>query len=204
MLSLRTAIGLTQKGLAEHLGVSRRAVGEWEAGNSYPKVGHLKQLVALAVRQRAFPVGKEAQEIRKLWKMAHQKVLLDEYWLSALLEQPCFPERVERSEKQMVKAHGGEVLVTRDQPFGGLCPEVEIEERNDPVVLPIYPTDWGRFALGSPSGKVLYPGQWVEIFLAGYRIAGTIYAGALGDYFQSADGTSCCGLCAGMCVIAYQ
>ncbi len=30
MLALRTAIGLTQAGLADHLGVSQRAVGEWE------------------------------------------------------------------------------------------------------------------------------------------------------------------------------
>jgi len=29
MLTLRAAIGLTQAGLADHLGVSRRAVGEW-------------------------------------------------------------------------------------------------------------------------------------------------------------------------------
>ena len=30
MLTLRTAIGLTQAGLADHLGVSQRVVGEWE------------------------------------------------------------------------------------------------------------------------------------------------------------------------------
>ena len=204
MLTLRTAIGLTQKCLAEHLGVSRRAVGEWEAGNSYPKVEHLKQLIVLAVMQQAFPVGHEAQEIRKLWKVAHQKVMLNECWLSALLEQPRFPENVERSERQIVKTHGGEVPIARDQSFGCPYPEVETEGQKDLVVTPIYPTDWGRFALGSPSGKVLYPGQWVEIWLAGYRIAGMIYAGAPGDYFQSADGMSCCGLCAGMRVIAYQ
>ncbi|HEX9616526.1 MAG TPA: helix-turn-helix domain-containing protein [Anaerolineales bacterium] len=32
MLTLRTRIGLTQAGLASFLGVSRRAVGDWEAG----------------------------------------------------------------------------------------------------------------------------------------------------------------------------
>jgi hypothetical protein len=42
MLALRTSLGLTQAGMAEHLGVSRRAVGEWEAGSSYPKAEHLK------------------------------------------------------------------------------------------------------------------------------------------------------------------
>ena len=37
MLTLRTTLGLTQAGLAEVLGISRRAVAEWEAGLSYPK-----------------------------------------------------------------------------------------------------------------------------------------------------------------------
>jgi transcriptional regulator with XRE-family HTH domain len=80
MLTLRTNIGLTQAGLAELLGVSRRAVAEWEAGSSYPKAEHLKQLIALAVQQQAFPAGSETEEIHSLWKAAHQKLLLDEAW----------------------------------------------------------------------------------------------------------------------------
>ncbi len=91
MLSLRTTIGLTQAGLADLLGVSRRAVGEWEAGSSYPTAHHLQHVMTLAVQQHAFPPGREAQEIRALWKAAHQKVLLDEQWLSALLNQPSPP-----------------------------------------------------------------------------------------------------------------
>jgi transcriptional regulator with XRE-family HTH domain len=47
MLTLRTTIGLTQAELGERLGVSGRAVAEWEAGNSYPKAERLKQLIAL-------------------------------------------------------------------------------------------------------------------------------------------------------------
>src|SRR5437588_9057877 len=87
MLTLRTAIGLTQAGMAEHLGVSRHAVGEWEAGSSYPKAEHLKALLALAVGQQAFPAGRAEEEIRAFWKAAHQKMLLDESWLSTLLSQ---------------------------------------------------------------------------------------------------------------------
>src|SRR5438309_84230 len=87
MLALRTSLGLTQAGMAEHLGVSRRAVGEWEAGNSYPKAEHLKALLALAVGQQAFPAGREEEEIRAFWHAAHQKVLLDERWLQELLGQ---------------------------------------------------------------------------------------------------------------------
>ncbi len=88
MLTLRTRIGLTQAGLAELLHVSRRAVAEWEAGSAYPKAEHLKELIALGVRASAFPAGHEAEEIRGFWKAAHQKVLLDETWLAALLDRP--------------------------------------------------------------------------------------------------------------------
>src|SRR2546423_2901422 len=87
MLTLRTALGLTQAGLAEFLGVSRKAVGGWESGGTYPKAEHLKALLTLAVQQGTFPAGREAEEIRAFWKAAHQKVLLDESWLAALLSQ---------------------------------------------------------------------------------------------------------------------
>src|SRR5712692_2474475 len=85
MQTLRTAIGLTQAGLAKHLGVSRKAVGEWEAGLTYPKAEHLKVFIALAVEQQAFPLRREEEEIRTFWHAARQKVLLDEAWLGTLL-----------------------------------------------------------------------------------------------------------------------
>src|SRR2546421_313921 len=91
ILSLRSAIGLTQAGLSDHLGISKKAVGEWEAGSSYPKATLLKALIALAVKEQVFAAGHEAEEIRALWKAAHQKVLLDETWLSVLLSQPPAP-----------------------------------------------------------------------------------------------------------------
>src|SRR5260221_6024206 len=89
VLTLRTTIGLTQSGLGEPLGVSRRAVAEWEGGLSYPKAERLKQFITLGVRASAFAAGREEQEIRALWKAAHQKVLLDEAWLAALLAPPA-------------------------------------------------------------------------------------------------------------------
>jgi transcriptional regulator with XRE-family HTH domain len=42
MLTLRTHLGLTQAGLADALGISRRAVAQWEAGSSYPKAHYLR------------------------------------------------------------------------------------------------------------------------------------------------------------------
>jgi transcriptional regulator with XRE-family HTH domain len=87
MMTLRTAIGLTQAELANVLGVSRLTVAKWEAGINYPKTEHLKKLITLGVESQTFPKGSEPAEIRALWKAAHQKAQLDEYWLSALLSQ---------------------------------------------------------------------------------------------------------------------
>lgn len=85
ILTLRAAVGLTQAGLAEVLGISRRSVADWEAGSKYPKAEHLKQFIALAIKHQAFQAGREEEEIRALWKAAHQKVLLDDVWLATAL-----------------------------------------------------------------------------------------------------------------------
>jgi WD40 repeat protein/transcriptional regulator with XRE-family HTH domain len=87
IVALRTAIRLTQVELAQRLSISRGAVLSWEAGSSYPKSERLKRFVALCLKLRAFPAGREEEEIRALWQAAHQKVLLDEPWLSGLLGQ---------------------------------------------------------------------------------------------------------------------
>jgi transcriptional regulator with XRE-family HTH domain len=116
MLTLRASIGLTQAGLAERLGVSRRAVAQWEGGLAYPKAAHLKRLLSLGIQQQAFAAGHEAEEIRALWKAAHQKVLLDELWLAELLSQqrppPLFatPQPIEQTiarDQAMAQSTGG-------------------------------------------------------------------------------------------------
>src|SRR5260370_22616480 len=78
VLTLRTAIGLSQVGLAERLGASRRAVAEWEGGLSYPKTERLKQLITLGMPQQAFSAGRDEEGIRALWKAAPQQAPLDE------------------------------------------------------------------------------------------------------------------------------
>src|SRR5258706_7892732 len=106
VLTLRTTIGLTQAGLGERLGVSRRAVAEWEGGLSYPKAERLQQLIALGGRASAFAAGRAEQEIRALWKAAHQKALLDEDWLHELLASPR-PVQLSPPDGSTV-AHAGE------------------------------------------------------------------------------------------------
>jgi transcriptional regulator with XRE-family HTH domain len=115
MLTLRTTIGLTQAGLAERLGVSRRALAEWEAGSSYPKAERLKLLIELCVQQQVFAAGREAEEIRALWRAAHQKVLLDEPWLQGLLRQQA-PSLVDVGGEQNRGADRVSVPQASDEP----------------------------------------------------------------------------------------
>jgi len=108
MLALRSAIGLTQENLADLLGVSRHAVSGWESGQTYPKAERLKHFIALCVEQRAFTAGHEADEIRALWRAAHQKVLLDEAWLAGLLNPPsALATQPVKAPAEAVAAAGG-------------------------------------------------------------------------------------------------
>src|SRR5260221_8604519 len=84
ILTLRSAIGLTQAGLSDQLGISKRAVGGGEAGSSYPKATHLKALIALAVKEQVWALGPEEEGIRALWQAAPRRVLLAETALSVL------------------------------------------------------------------------------------------------------------------------
>src|SRR5207244_7930295 len=115
ILTLRTAIGLTQTGLAERLGASRRAVAEWEGGLSYPKAERLKQLITVGMQQQAFAAGREEEEIRALWKAAHQKVWLDDDWLHDLLAsaRPVQLSPPVRSEEHTSELQSPDHLVCR-------------------------------------------------------------------------------------------
>jgi transcriptional regulator with XRE-family HTH domain/DNA-binding transcriptional regulator GbsR (MarR family) len=128
MATLRTALGLTQAELARFLQVSRRAVGGWESGSSYPKAEHLKTLIELCIhKQTFFPVGQEAEEIHALWKAAHQKVLLDEQWLSTLLKQsrPPFILLPYQPGKQLPPAEPATTHQLRAGAFSAQTPRID-------------------------------------------------------------------------------
>jgi transcriptional regulator with XRE-family HTH domain len=140
MFKLRTSIGLTQAGLADLLGISRRAVGEWETPSTYPKAERLQQLIILCVQQRIFAPGREEEEICALLKTAHQRVLLDETWLSSVRGRPsALPAPVE-------EASGATVVRASPAPIQ-LSPQAE---------TPVFhagaePSDFSRVDCGEPS-----------------------------------------------------
>jgi WD40 repeat protein/predicted ATPase/transcriptional regulator with XRE-family HTH domain len=68
LLTLRTLSGLTQAGLAERVGVSKRSILKWESGEAYPNQAHLQHLIAAFVERGAFSAGRERAEAEALWE----------------------------------------------------------------------------------------------------------------------------------------
>src|SRR6266568_691709 len=169
ILTLRSAIGLTQAGLSDQLGISKKAVGEWEAGSSYPKATHLQALIALAVKEQVWAFGHEVEEIRALWKAAHQKVPLDETWLSVLLSEPPAP-----SAQVAVAQSGGAQVGSTPPPSQTSLALVSPPGQRPPQAGPVASSaeafsgpllDWGD-ALDVPSffgrqGELATLSEWV-------------------------------------------
>src|SRR5262249_9450029 len=89
-------------------------------------------VIALAVQRQAFVPGNEADEIRALWKVTHQKQLLNEHWLSTLL-----------SGQDDSLPHVTEAPVDKARSLAPVraCPASEPEEHIPPVTqnLPFPP-----------------------------------------------------------------
>jgi predicted ATPase/transcriptional regulator with XRE-family HTH domain len=127
MLALRSAMELTQAQLAEALNVSSRAIGDWEAGESYPKIERLKQFIVLAFEHQAFHTGHESQEIRELWQAAQQKVPLDEKWLARLLVSQVVKENessAARTRQPATRRNATNNLPVQDTSFIGRADEL--------------------------------------------------------------------------------
>src|SRR6266567_3478939 len=146
MLTLRTRLQLTQTGLAGMLGVTRRAVIDWEGGLTYPKADHLKQFVVLTIERQAWPFGHEAEEVRALWQAARQKVLLDEAWLGELLSH---------IQASPASQPGEETSITTPPPDALASPS-----RGGPRV------DWG----GAPDVASFYGREWELDLLSSWAV----------------------------------
>src|SRR5712671_216786 len=70
LLRHRGRTGLTQRQLAERVGVSRGSVQNWEAGLSYPDAQHLQGLIVAFLGTGGLTVGHEATEAEAVWAAA--------------------------------------------------------------------------------------------------------------------------------------
>jgi transcriptional regulator with XRE-family HTH domain len=102
LLTLRRKAGLTQEEMANRMGVSEKAIRNWEGGTSYPSVFNLKKLIETLLFSSAFKPGYERDEARTFWEQASEsasrsKAPFDEHWFATLLKQ----QHGSKSEKQM-------------------------------------------------------------------------------------------------------
>lgn len=73
LLQARGKAGLTQRELADRVGVHVRSVQAWEAGVSYPGVESLRNLIAAYLAVGAFNADREVAEARAFWTAARDE-----------------------------------------------------------------------------------------------------------------------------------
>ena len=96
VLTLRKQAGLTQVELATLVGVTEKAVRNWEAGTAFPSERNLKKLIETYLALGVFPLGQEREEAKTLWERARQsasrrKAIFDEMWFTVLFAQQQHP-----------------------------------------------------------------------------------------------------------------
>ena len=92
LLTLREKAGLTQAAVAELLGVSEKAVYNWEAGSDYPTGVNLKKLLEMYLSKNVFTLGNEREEARAIWEQIslhapRRKAIFDDEWFTLLLNK---------------------------------------------------------------------------------------------------------------------
>ena len=92
LVTLRKRAGLTQEDVALRIGLSEKAIRNWEGGSNYPAELNLRKLIEMYLDKNAFASGREQEEARLLWEKLHERTphrigLFDEPWFAALLTQ---------------------------------------------------------------------------------------------------------------------
>ena len=90
LLRHRGRSGLTQRQLAERLGVHRRSVQEWEIGASYPGAERLKELIRVLLEAHTLTPGRETAEAAAMWAAVERAARrmhtpFDAAWFARLL-----------------------------------------------------------------------------------------------------------------------
>jgi WD40 repeat protein/transcriptional regulator with XRE-family HTH domain len=93
LVTLRTRGKFTQTQLADHIGVNRRSIQNWEIGATYPNEDALRRLIATFLEHRVFTSGIEHQEAEHLWTQVRQDAPrslapFDAAWFGQLVNQP--------------------------------------------------------------------------------------------------------------------
>jgi transcriptional regulator with XRE-family HTH domain len=96
LLRHRGRTGLTQRELADRIGVNRRSVQEWENGSNYPGADRLEALIRALVVSGGLSAGHKAEEAQALWPAVQRDspgthAPFDQAWFAKLLAQRDTP-----------------------------------------------------------------------------------------------------------------
>ena len=96
LLRHRGRTGLTQRELADRVGISPRALQMWEAGATYPSAAALQSLIHALLEAHGLDSGRETEEVEELWSAAlrdgpRMRTPLDRTWLAQLQLTPSEP-----------------------------------------------------------------------------------------------------------------
>ena len=96
LLRYRGRSGLTQRALAERVGVHRRSVQEWEIGVTYPSAERLEALLRVLLEAGGLTAGQQEAEARALWAAVqrdapHTHAPFDATWFARLLAERARP-----------------------------------------------------------------------------------------------------------------
>ena len=92
LLTLRKRTGLTQEVVALQIGVSEKAIRNWEGGCHYPSERNLRKLIELYLGKNVFASEHEQKEARLLWDQLRESTSrhissFDEQWFATLLQE---------------------------------------------------------------------------------------------------------------------
>jgi DNA-binding XRE family transcriptional regulator len=92
LVRYRARSGLTQRQLAERLGIHRRSVQEWEVGGNYPNRQRLEAVIQTLLEAGGLDSGQEAAEAQMVWAAVERAAPrthcnFDASWFSRLLAE---------------------------------------------------------------------------------------------------------------------
>jgi len=110
LLTLREKAGLTQTVVAGLIGVSEKAVYNWEAGSDYPTGMNLKRLLEMYLYRNVFTPGNEREEARAVWEQIslhapRRKAIFDDEWFATVLNK----RQMEQLDKQQTTKSNGDL-----------------------------------------------------------------------------------------------
>src|SRR5437660_6204137 len=92
LVTFRKRARLIQDEVALRIGVTTKALRNWEGGIHHPSDANLQKLIELYLSEHAFAPGREQEEARALWNLLYENTsrrirYFDEQWFVSLLTQ---------------------------------------------------------------------------------------------------------------------